>query len=284
MTRTVHVDGQWLAEGEARISVFDRGFLFADAVYEVTAVVEGRLVDYDGHAARLARSLAELRIPAPATGARLLDLHREIVERNGLGEGLVYLQVSRGSADRDFLFPADLSPTLVMFTQAKAVLSNPKAETGLFVVTLPEERWGRRDIKTVQLLHSSLMKVEARARGADDALLVEDGLVTEASSANVHIVTAAGALVTRGLSRALLPGITRASILDLARAAGLPCEERAFSPAEARAAAECFITSATSFVLPVVRIDGETIGDGRPGPVTRRLRELYIVDRLACAI
>lgn len=281
MTRTVYVDGSWLPENEARVSVFDRGFLFADAVYEVTAVVGGRLVDFPGHQARLARSLAELGIPHPASEARLLELHREIVARNGLDEGLVYLQVTRGSADRDFLVPADLTPTLVMFTQAKALVANPTAETGLAVVTLPDARWGRRDIKTVQLLYASLMKTEARTRGADDALLVEDGLVTEASSANVHIVTAEGVLVTRELGPALLPGITRASVLELARAAGLPAEERAFSPEEARAAAECFITSATSFVLPVVRIDGDRVGDGRPGPMTRRLRALYIADRLA---
>lgn len=284
MSRTVYVDGRWVPEGEASVSVFDRGFLFADAVYEVTAVVGGRLIDYRGHAARLVRSLAALGIRAPVPEVRLLDLHREIVERNALDEGLVYLQVTRGSADRDFLFPADLAPTLVMFTQAKLVLANPKAETGLAVVTLPDERWGRRDIKTVQLLHASLMKAEARARGADDVLLVEHGLVTEASSANVHIVTGAGALVTRGLGRALLPGITRASVLDLARGAGIACEERAFTPAEARSAAECFITSATSFVLPVVRIDGAAVGDGRPGRVTRRLRDLYVADRLASAI
>lgn len=284
MTRTVLVDGTWLPEGEARVSVFDRGFLFADAVYEVTAVVGGRLIDYPGHAARLSRSLLALGIPRPAPAERLLALHRDIVERNGLDEGLVYLQVSRGAADRDFLIPADASPTLVMFTQAKTVLADPRAETGLSVVTLPDERWRRRDIKTVQLLHSSLMKTEARARGADDALLVEDGLVTEASSANVAIVTAAGVLITRDLGAALLPGITRASVLDLARGAGLPVEERAFSPGEAQAAAECFVTSATSLVLPVVRIDGRAVGDGRPGPVTRRLRALYVADRLAAAM
>ena len=284
MSRTVYVDGRWVPEGEASVSVFDRGFLFADAVYEVTAVVGGRLIDYGGHAARLARSLAALGIAPPVPEARLLDLHREIAARNALDEGLVYLQVTRGSVDRDFTYPDGLAPTLVMFTQSKAVLDNPKAEAGLAVVTLPDERWGRRDIKTVQLLHASLMKTEARARGADDALLVEDGLVTEASSANAHIVTRAGTLVTRDLGRALLPGITRASVLDLARGAGIACEERAFSPAEARSAAECFITSATSFVLPVVRIDGAPVGDGRPGPVTRRLRGLYVADRLASAV
>ncbi len=284
MPRTVYVDGHWLPEGEAKVSVFDRGFQFADAVYEVTAVIDGRLIDYPGHAARLARSLAELRIPRPVSDERLLAIHREVMDRNHLREGLVYLQVSRGSADRDFLFADDLAPTLVVLTQAKPIVANAKAETGMSVITVPEARWGRRDIKTVQLLHSSLMKVEARARGADDAFMVEDGFVTEASSANAHIVTVDGVVVTRDLSHALLPGITRASVLELARRAGLPAQERAFTPEEAKGAAECFITSATSFVLPVVRIDGARVGDGKPGPVTGRLRDLYIADRLAAAI
>ena len=284
MSRTVHVDGQWLPEADAKVSVFDRGYQFADAVYEVTAVIDGRLIDYPGHAARLARSLGELRIPQPVPAERLLELHREMVDRNQLREGLIYLQVSRGSADRDFLFSEDLAPTLVMFTQAKGIVANGKAETGMSVITVPDARWGRRDIKTVQLLHSSLMKMEARARGADDAFMVEDGFVTEASSANAHIVTADGVVVTRDLSHALLPGITRASVLELARRAGLPAEERAFTPDEAKNAAECFITSATSFVLPVVRIDGAPVGDGKPGPVTGRLRAMYIADRLAAAM
>ena len=283
MPRTVYVDGRWCPEADASVSVFDRGFLFADAVYEVTAVVDGRLIDYPGHAARLGRSLAELGIPRPVSEERLLDLHREIVARNALREGSIYLQVSRGAVDRDFVFGDGLAPTLVMFTQDKPVVDNPAAETGLRVVTLPDQRWGRRDIKTVQLLHASMMKVEAKRRGGDDAFLVEDGYVTEASSANAYIVTTDGTVVTRDLSRALLPGITRATVLDLARGAGMATAERAFTPAEAAAAAECFITSATSFVLPVVRIDGAPIGDGRPGAVTRHLRRLYLADRLAAA-
>ncbi len=283
MSRTVYVDGCWRSEDDAKVSVFDRGFLFADAVYEVTAVVDGRLLDYPGHAARLGRSLAELGIPRPVSEERLLALHHEIMTRNALREGSIYLQVSRGAVDRDFIFGDDLAPTLVMFTQAKPVIDNPMVTRGLHVVTLPDQRWGRRDIKTVQLLHASMMKVEAKRRGADDAFLVEDGYVTEASSANAYIVTADGTVVTRELSRALLPGITRASVLDLARGAGMAAEERAFTPAEVAGAAECFITSATSFVLPVVRIDGAAIGDGRPGAVTRRLRDLYLADRLAAA-
>jgi D-alanine transaminase len=175
-------------------------------------------------------------------------------------------------------------PTLVLFTQAKPVLRNPKAETGIGIVLLADQRWARRDIKTVQLLASSLAKMEALRQGADDAWLVEEGLVTEASSASAHIVTPAGRLVTRELGPALLHGVTRGSVLDLARKEGIGVEERAFTPDEARGAAEAFITSATNFVMPVVRIDGQPVGSGRPGPVTLRLRARYIEDRLAHAL
>ncbi|MBT9372228.1 D-amino-acid transaminase [Rhizobium sp. CSW-27] len=284
MSRIVYLNGAWLEETEAKVSVFDRGFLFADAIYEVTAVIGGKLIEYAGHAARLKRSLSALGIPQPVSDEALLALHREIVARNGLAEGLIYLQVSRGAEDRDFVFSGDLAPTLVMFTQAKAVLGNPKWQTGISVITWPEGRWVNRQVKTVQLLYSSLAKMEAKKAGADDVFLVEDGLVTEASSANAHIVTKEGVLVTRPLSNALLHGITRGSVLDLAARAGVPVEERAFSVQEAQDAAEAFITSASAFVMPVVSIDGRPVGEGRPGQVSRRLLDIYIEDRLASAI
>ena len=284
MARTVFLDGAWLPEDDAKISVFDRGFLFADAVYEVTAVVSGKLIDYAGHAARLQHSLAALGLRSPVAEADLLLVHREIVARNGLDEGLVYLQISRGRHDRDFLVPVGRTPTIVLFTQVKSILANAKAETGLAVTTAADGRWTRRDIKTVQLLHASLAKTDAHASGADDVFLVEDGMITEASSANVYMVTPAGGLVTRHRSSAILHGITRASILELARTAGIPTDERAFPVDELVGAAEVFITSATNFVMPVVKIDGREIGAGRPGPITRRLRQLYIEDRVAHAI
>ncbi len=284
MSRTVYLNGAWLPEEDAKISIFDRGFLFADAIYEVTAVIDGKLIDYAGHAARLNRSLSELGIECPATPEAMLEIHREIVKRNALQEGLIYLQISRGPADRDFLFPVAPTPTLTLFTQTKNIQANPTAQTGISVVTLPDLRWSRRDIKTVQLLYPSMAKMEAKSRGADDAWLIDDGLITEASSANAHIVTKDGVLVTRDLSTALLHGITRASVLDLARANGIPAQERAFTPQEAKQAAEAFITSATSFVQPVVRIDDVTIGDGSPGPISQRLRQLYLADRLKNAI
>lgn len=284
MTRIVYVNGDWLPEADAKVSIFDRGFLFADAIYEVTGVVDGKLLEYPGHSARLQRSTAELGITCPLTPDALLEVHREIVRRNELKEGLIYLQISRGPADRDFAFPENPTPTLILFTQAKPVLDNPKVATGISVALLPDQRWARRDIKTVQLLYPSMAKMEAMAKGADDAWLVEDGFVTEASSATAHIITEGGKLVTRGLSNAILHGITRASVLDIAEKAGIEFEERAFTPAEARNAAEAFITSATNFVLPVTRIDGENVGDGKPGPLTLQLRELYIKQKLADAL
>lgn len=284
MTRTVYLNGEWLPETEAKVSVFDRGFLFADAIYEVTAVIGGKLIDYAGHGARLRRSLAELAIPCPLSEEALLAVHRDIVRHNALEEGLIYLQVSRGVADRDFAYPTNAEPTLVLFTQAKPVLDTPRIRTGLSIATMPDWRWERRDIKTVQLLYPSMAKMEAMRRGADDAWLVEDGFVTEGSAATAHIVTKDGVLVTRPLSNAILHGITRATILDLARADGIAVEERPFTVAEAQDAAEALITSATNFAMPVVSIDGTPVGSGRPGPIAARLRELYIADRLATAL
>jgi D-amino acid aminotransferase len=284
MSRIVYLNGQWLPETEARISIFDRGFVFADAIYEVTAVIGGKLIDYAGHSGRLKRSLAALGIKAPVSDDEMLSLHRDILLRNGMTDGLIYLQVSRGAEDRDFLFSDDLTPTFVMFTQSRKVLDNPKWQTGISVITMPEGRWVERQIKTVQLLYSSLAKMEARKQGADDAFFVEDGFITEASSSNAHIVTKTGTLVTRDLSNALLHGITRGSVLDLARRAGMAVEERGFTPAEAKDAAEVFITSATNFVMPVVRIDGQAVGAGTPGPVSETLRQRSIEDRLASAI
>jgi D-alanine transaminase len=284
VSRIVYVNGAWLAEAEARISVFDRGFLFADAVYEVTSVLDGRLIDFAGHMARLSRSLGELQIPIPADETGLEALHRELVARNGLAEGMIYLQVTRGATDRDFAWAPDMTPGLVLFTQAKAIADNPTARTGIKVISTPDTRWARRDIKTVQLLAASLSKMKAKEAGKDDAWMVEDGYVTEGTSNNAYIVTGDGVIVTRSLSHAILHGITRASVLALAREASLRIDERAFTIDEAKGAAEAFVTSASSFVMPVVEIDGVALGDGHPGPVTRRLREIYLAHARAAAI
>ncbi|MGV8937428.1 MAG: D-amino-acid transaminase [Allorhizobium sp.] len=284
MTRIVYLNGQWLPEDQAKVSVFDRGFLFADAIYEVTAVIGGKLIDYPGHVARLKRSLTALAIPMPVAEDELLALHREILSRNALTDGVIYLQISRGAEDRDFLFSTDLTPTLTMFTQAKNILGNPKWEKGISVITVPEGRWARREIKTVQLLYSSLSKMQAHDKRADDALFVEDGMITEATSSNAHIVNKDGVLITRELSNDLLHGITRGSLLDLAKKAGIPVEERAFSVDEALHAAEAFVSSAGNFVMPIVEIDGHKIGDGMPGPISKRLLQIYIDDKLATAL
>lgn len=284
MSRTVYVNGEYLPEEEAKISVFDRSFLFADGVYEVTSVLGGKLVDFDGHMKRLARSLGELKMTAPCGDDELLEIHRELVARNELEEGMIYLQVSRGSADRDFAWGENMTPTLVLFTQAKSLVDSALAARGAKVVTLDDLRWGRRDIKTVQLLYPSLAKMEAKAQGKDDAWLVEDGYVTEGTSNNAYIVTRGGTIVTRDLSSAILHGITRASVLRMAEEAQMKVEERPFTVEEAKNAAEAFATAASLFVCPVVEIDGQPIGDGRPGPTARRLREIYIEQSRAAAI
>ena len=284
MSRIVYLNGEWLDEADAKISIFDRGYTFADAIYEVTAIVGGKLIDYHGHAARLQRSLSELGMVCPLDADALLAVHREIVARNHVEEGMIYLQISRGVDDRDFIYPNEAKPTFSMFTQTKKVLENPYAKSGISVISLPDWRWERRDIKTVQLLYPTMAKTQASQKGADDAWLLEDGFITEASSATAHIVKKDGTLITRDLSHVILPGITRASTLDLAREAGIKVEERPFTLEEAKDAAEAFNTSATNFVLPVVSIDGQKIGDGTPGPITKKLREIYVESRLATAI
>jgi len=284
MERIVYVNGEYVPEQDAKVSVFDRGFLFADGVYEVTAVLGGKLVDFDGHLRRLRRSLAELQMAMPCTEAELLAIHRAMVEKNALVEGMIYLQITRGAADRDFAYPKSATPTLVLFTQARTIIDSAQAKRGVRVVTVEDLRWGRRDIKTVQLLYPSMAKMIAQEKGADDAWLVKDGLVTEGTSNNTYIVTADGTIVTRDLSHDILPGITRAAVLRCARELQMKVEERAFSVEEAHAAKEAFSSSATGFVNPVVEIDGKLLGDGQPGPVAKRLRQVYIEESLKSAI
>ncbi|MEM8580996.1 MAG: D-amino-acid transaminase [Pseudomonadota bacterium] len=284
MSRIVYVNGDFVPEEEAKISVFDRGFLFADGVYEVTSVLDGKLIDFEGHAKRLERSLSELEMDAPVSMDELLEIHRELVARNDVTEGLVYLQVTRGAADRDFAYPKDAEPSLVLFTQSKTLAASPAAETGIRVISIADQRWGRRDIKTVQLLYPSMGKMMAKAAGVDDAWMVEDGAVTEGTSNNAYIVTRDGTIVTRHLGTEILHGITRAAVLRFAREAQMKVEERSFTIEEAKNAQEAFITSASTFVMPVVEVDGAPVGDGKPGPVAFRLREIYLEESLAKAV
>jgi D-alanine transaminase len=278
MSRIVYVDGHYVDEAEAKVSIFDRGFLFADAVYEVTAVLNHKLVEFDGHLARLQRSCSELSLTLPVSATQLAAIHAELIKRNNLAEGGIYLQLSRGNAgDRDFAFPsADVKPTLVLFTQDRPVIDSPKVKTGIKVVTMPDIRWHRRDIKTVQLLAPCLAKEYAHAHDADDAFLVENGYITEGSSSNAYIVLADGTVVTRPLSHDILHGITRKALVALAERHGIAIEERLFTPEEASHAVEAFISSATTFVWPVVSIDGKAVGDGKPGPVALKLRDIYV--------
>ena len=276
MSRIVYVNGEYLPEEAAKISVFDRGFLFADAVYEVTSVLEGHLVDNRGHLARLRRSLDALRIPMPLAEGEIEAVQRTLIERNRLRNGIVYLQVTRGAADRDFPYPREATPSLVMFTQARPLIDVPAARDGIKVISVPDIRWARRDIKTVGLLAQVMAKQKALDAGVHDAWLVQDGKVTEGSSNNAYIVNADGRIVTRRLGNEILHGVTRATVLDLSQQSNIVVEERAFTLEEAYAAREAFVTSASIFVLPVVEIDGRRIGDGAPGPIARRLRTLYI--------
>ncbi len=287
MSRTVFVNGEYLPEEEARVSIFDRGFLMADGVYEVTSVLDGKLIDWPGHCTRLARSLKELDMPEPCSDDELLAIHRRLIEANGLTEGMVYLQVTRGNpGDRDFSFPDPVttSPTLVMFTQEKTLdAGNAAARKGHRVISIPDIRWGRRDIKTVQLLYPSMGKMMARKAGVDDAWLVEEGFVTEGTSNNTWIVKG-NRIVTRQLGADILHGITRAAVLRCAADLQLEIEERPFTIDEAKAADEAFYTSASAFVMPVIEVDGSPVGKGTPGPIAARLREIYLDEMRKAAI
>ncbi len=274
MSRTVYVNGVYCAPEEAMISIFDRGLLFADAVYEVAGVFEGRLVDFDSHMARLRRSLDELRIDPPMTRDEILAVMRELVARNGLTEGLVYLQVTRGVEERDYVPGPGLEPTVFLFTQVKSAAETRQAETGITVKSTADLRWARRDIKTVGLLGQVMAKREAKEAGCDEAWMIKDGFVTEGGATSAYIVKD-GLLVTRPLSNDILAGRTREALLALAAEKAVTIEQRLFTIDEAYDADEAFITGASTYVCPVVAIDGKAIGGGRPGPVTRRLQAIY---------
>lgn len=283
--RLVYVNGEFVEETKATISIFDRGFLFADAVYEVTAVLNRKLIDFKHHMERLKRSLSELGINYPYNEKTLLTIHRTLVEKNNIENGLVYLQISRGVADRDFNFTnKPTTPTIVLFTQKKDLVNNPVFTKGIKILSKPDLRWGRCDIKTIQLLYSSLLKTELSQQGYDDAWLVKDGVVTEGSSNNVWLVDNNNRLITPRLSKSLLPGITRASVMRFAQENGFEVLEKPFTIEEAQRAKEAFSTSATTFVYPVVEINNKPIGDGLPGEISKKLLAIYIEESLNRAI
>jgi D-alanine transaminase len=277
MTRQAWINGVYVAAEEARISPFDRGFLFADSVYEVTAVYGGQPIDMARHLDRLERSLKELKFGALPDRKELEQVHRKLIADNNISEGFVYTQVSRGAyGGRDFIAPDKPRLTAFLFAEPKALLDVPAARNGIRVISVPDIRWGRCDIKATGLLAPVLAKTEAKARGVDDAWFVgSDGLVTEAGSANAWIVTRQGDVVTRALSSAILPGITRHALFDALSQQGRKIVERSFTLEEAQNAVEAFNTSAVALVAPVVELDGKTIGAGKPGPVTREIQRLY---------
>jgi D-alanine transaminase len=274
--RIAYVNGQFLPLAEARIPIMDRGFLFGDGIYEVTAVLGDHLIDNEPHLARLDRSLKAIGIPNPHDLTEWTRIQRELIRQNNLVEGIVYIEVTRGTYEREFTCPPDLAPNVVMFTQTKSLLNNPLAERGAAVVTVEDVRWQRRDIKSVALLAQVLAKFAAKQAGVAEAFMLEEGVVTEGASSTAFIISKAGALVTRALSNAVLPGVTRASVMRLAREQGLVVEERVFTRQEMLQAQEVFFTSASTFVMPVIEVDGERVGGGQPGPITRRLRAIYL--------
>lgn len=279
MSRVAYVDGRYLPHGSACVHVEDRGFQFADGVYEVWAVFGGKLADAEGHLARLERSLDELRIRRPLGRAALLNVVRETLRRNRVQDGLAYVQVTRGRARRDHVFPADdVRPTVVVTAKPVDFLAaEARAQAGGAVVTTPENRWGRCDIKTVGLLPNVLAKQAAKEQGAIEAWFVgRDGYVTEGGSTNAWIVDRNGRLRTRDTAANILRGITRHTLIDIARKTQIAVDEAPFTVEEALGAREAFITAASAFVMPIVRIDGRAVGDGRPGPVALRLRSLYL--------
>jgi D-alanine transaminase len=275
MTNTVFVNGSYVPKQEATISVFDRGFIFGDGVYEVVPVIDGKMVDKAYFIERLARSLGELKIEWPCSRDDVLAMLNELITRNALIEGMVYLQITRGIADRDFAFPAGITSSIVAFSSELTLIDNPAARTGIPVMTTPDLRWKRRDIKSVNLLGQVLAKQSAVTRGGKEGWMIEDGVITEGVSSSAYIVKEQ-VIITRPLSNEILPGIRRRTLLELCEKEGITLEQRLFTLDEALAADEAFISSATTIVLPVVSIDGSTIGTGEPGPITQKLRALYL--------
>jgi D-alanine transaminase len=275
MGRIVYLNGDYLPEEEARVSIFDRGFLFGDGAYEVVPVMDGMMVDVEPFLVRLENSLRELQLDWPCSKDEYLAMHGQLIARNNLKEGMIYSQVTRGVADRQFYFPENTKPTLMAFTQVVNHLSNPAVETGVKVVSVHDIRWKRRDIKSIALLAQCMAKQAAHEKGAAEGWMIEDGYVTEGTSSSAYIVKD-GVLITRPLNNTILAGIRRKLLLKLAREHQIRVEERPFTLQEAFEADEAMMSAASFSVLPIVEIDGNKIGDGKPGRVFARLRALYL--------
>ncbi len=282
MEKIVFLNNRYLKESEAKISIFDRGFIFGDGVYEVVPVVEGTVLDREPFLQRFSRSLKEIDLRLPFSQEELLDMIEKLIELNDLKEGGVYMQITRGVAPRDFAFPKDITPTCMAFSFEKNIINNPKAETGVKVATTKDLRWKRRDIKSISLLAQCMAKEDITEKGAFEGWMTEDGMVSEGTSSSAYIVKD-NTIITRPLTNSILPGIRRKIILEIAKKYDIKVELRPFSVKEAYEAEEAFLSSATTFVLPIVEIDGIKIGDGKPGSVTKKMRELYINSALETA-
>lgn len=275
--RSIFLNGDYVSEDEAKISIFDRSVQFADSIYEVLSVLDGKIIDFEGHINRLSRSLTEMKMNGEIPDdSEWLTIFRKLVALNNLNEGIIYLQITRGVAERDFQYPDIIAPTLIAYTQEKQLIDNPKLATGLSVTLVDDLRWGRCDIKTTQLLYASMMKSEAKANGYDDAWMLRGNVITEGTSNNAAIITHDDVLITHKLSPAILAGTTRNTILELAKETKLQIDERAFTIDEALSAKEAFISAASMFVMPVTQINGHKIGSGMVGEYTMLLRKNYI--------
>ncbi len=282
--RQVYINGEFKREDEAKVSVFDRGLLFSDSLYEVTTVINGKLIDFNNHMKRLDRSMTELKFKKLLNHLDILIFHRKLIELNNLKEGMIYLQVTRGVADRSFDMPMnEIKPTVLAFTQEKKIIDSESAKNGIKVMTLDDMRWKRCDIKTTQLLYASMAKTEATEKGFDDAWMIRQGYITEGSSSNAWIIKGK-IIMTRQSDNLILSGITRDVIFKCAKDLGYEVVTKNISLPDAQSASEAFITSATAFIMPVVKINNNQIGDGKPGKFVTALREEYIKQALQSAI
>ena len=282
--RQVYINGEFKREDEAKVSVFDRGLLFSDSLYEVTTVINGKLIDFNNHMKRLDRSMTELKFKKLLNHLDILIFHRKLIELNNLKEGMIYLQVTRGVADRSFDMPMnEIKPTVLAFTQEKKIIDSESAKNGIKVMTLDDMRWKRCDIKTTQLLYASMAKTEATEKGFDDAWMIRQGYITEGSSSNAWIIKGK-IIMTRQSDNLILSGITRDAIFKCAKDLGYEVVTKNISLPDAQSASEAFITSATAFIMPVVKINNNQIGDGKPGKFVTALRAEYIKQALQSAI
>jgi len=282
VSKIVFLNGKYLKEEDAQVSIFDRGYMFGDGIYEVVPVVNYKILDKEPFLERLERSLHALEMKWPMSKDEFLKMIEALIKKNDIKEGAVYMQVTRGVAPRDFAYPKNVPTTCTAFSFKKNIIHNLQAVNGVKVVTVEDIRWKRRDVKSIALLAQCMAKEEAKRKGAFEGWMVEDGFVTEGTSSSAYIVKN-NVIITRPLSNSILPGIRRKVLLEIANKYGIEVEERLFSVKEALNADEAFMSSATTFVLPIVELDGKKIANGKPGPIYRKMREMYIESAISVA-